>query len=1045
MKCNAIKPPAIAVLLLMATGSIGAEQMCGMGQGDNSLVVHYRFDSNPNQATSDLSGFGNDGKIVDGEYLPEVNGRRGVLRFNGKTAYIDCGNSESMQFAGDMTFEMWVRFNEPMNVGPRPGNWQLLYGEYPSDQFAFQMPYPHTLAIWYRNFEDGQATWLPVDPEFINQTWSHIAVVIEYPRCRFYKNGQLYHDAYMPLPGVRVHTNDEKYHQHIGGGPDGATYGAPIDLTEFRLYRRALSAEEVAAHAAGEELVPSPSVELAVEPNWYKDQLTLRMTVKGGKYKNKPARFWVRESEGGSIASSLEAEFSEVLPGGGRYVATTTVALSSLKKNASYEVTARIEDTELQAARALKLEKPAWVHSQAGISDEVLVPWTPVTTAQGLGKTVDVGVWGRNYHFDTSPFVGQIKVHDAPILSSSVTLNGQVDGKPIKWKGGRARLIEAGNAVASLDQKLSGGSVDLHVKSHVEYDGFITIECELKATRDTSLDELTFEIPLRSEFAQFCGGDYVLPKKPNVSMSAMYRGAVQEDLSFQFGPSVWLGTEAGGLCWQSESDEDWHYADKRKAIEILPRGETTYFRAHFVDVPTKLAEGETLHYKFALQATPIKPLYRDAWSMRIARSEPFGADLDLPNRTIQGEPAMRYLADRGVRYLFCNVNDDYPWPIPRHEKFSASLQKLNEAAHDAGLKTYFYMIQTRIPLMVSLFDGYVDQAMLRPMRQYMPGMGGYERPGPVTVEFGAGAQGVLDFCSKSAVIQDAYVHALAERLSTYEDDGIFLDGTCDTVPCHNTAHGCGYVAADGVIRPTYPVFAAREFMRRINQVVHQNKADSLVVLHSSFLFNVSAMAYSDVIQNGQEFTYGNQWLDHVASVLTLDRFRTQFTGLPLGLASEVLPYRLGPPTKVAATSLLHDISPWLRSNWLDPSDPNSDSYGVIVPSIWKLREEFDIAHAEKLFYFENEEYVSVSSQKCYATLFKHPEHGVLAIVSNLSTQAQEVAVQFNLDKLGLAGLQMQVTNPLAGESVSMTADGVLSIPLESEAWLYLWLRPKVVN
>ena len=41
-----------------------------------------------------------------------------------------------------------------------------------------------------------------------------------------------------------------------------------MDLDEFCLYRRALSTEEIAAHAAGREIDPPPTQELAVEPYW---------------------------------------------------------------------------------------------------------------------------------------------------------------------------------------------------------------------------------------------------------------------------------------------------------------------------------------------------------------------------------------------------------------------------------------------------------------------------------------------------------------------------------------------------------------------------------------------------------------------------------------------------------------------------------------------------------------------------------------------------------------------------------------------------------
>jgi len=52
-------------------------------------------------------------------------------------------------------------------------------------------------------------------------------------------------------------------------------------------------------------------------------------------------------------------------------------------------------------------------------------------------------------------------------------------------------------------------------------------------------------------------------------------------------------------------------------------------------------------------------------------------------------------------------------------------------------------------------------------------------------------------------------------------------------------------------------------------------------------------------------------------------------------------------------------------------------------------------------------------------------------MSNLRRDAQIATVQFNLNRLGLRGKKLDVFNPLTDESVTMTADGKLSVPLGS--------------
>jgi len=230
---------------LLAPGGYGEELA-----KDTSLVLHYAFDGETGETVKDLSVHGNDGKIVKAEYLEELDGRRGVLRFDGEESMLHCPNSDSLDFAfdRDMSFEMTVRLNAP----GKPG---MLFGDL--NNFAFHVGYWNVLTLSYSRLNTELSTHesmvAPVARRILGERWSHITVVVEYPRIRFYHNGELVRDAYMPIPGVQKRFRIAK---RIGGW-DGRC--APIDLDEFRLYRRALTAAEVRAHARGEQLPPPQS------------------------------------------------------------------------------------------------------------------------------------------------------------------------------------------------------------------------------------------------------------------------------------------------------------------------------------------------------------------------------------------------------------------------------------------------------------------------------------------------------------------------------------------------------------------------------------------------------------------------------------------------------------------------------------------------------------------------------------------------------------------------------------------------------------------
>jgi len=295
-------------------------------------------------------------------------------------------------------------------------------------------------------------------------------------------------------------------------------------------------------------------------------------------------------------------------------------------------------------------------------------------------------------------------------------------------------------------------------------------------------------------------------------------------------------------------------------------------------------------------------------------------------------------------------------------------------------------------------------------------------------------------------LHDACLHSLGKRLDLLGDDGVYLDGSGQTPPCQNVSHGCGYMLEDGSIRPTYPVFAVHKFMQRIYRTVKKRNADNVIDLHCSFGYNPPASAYADVIWTGEQwFHLRGTGTSHMVSELKFDMFQTEFMGTATGTAAETLAYRLGPQMKVAAISLLHDVPVRGSTDGLDQQakgrSPDKADYTQILVKLWALRDQFGAKDAEKLSYWNNQSYVSLSPKDSYATLLKHPTNGVLAVISNLSRDAQTVNVTFNLENLGLKDQRLDAINALVNEPVNLSTDGRLSIPLGSEEWTYVWLKP----
>jgi len=997
-------------------------------------ALEYHFDSDPGSTVHDWGDGTHDGTIVHGAYLPNGAGKSGALRLDGKDSYIDCGELRSLRLQGDSTFEMWVRQN-----GPTQTPWGLVFGQIPIDSFHFSLAYGNTLVLFYRtNREEALLTLAP--RSLLGAEWAHIAMVVEYPRCRFYRDGKLVRDCYMAAPAIE---RADSGHFCIGGGPDGKGGHAPIDLAGFRVYRRALSAQEVAADAKNETIAFHPTAELAAEPDWYAETLGLRLSWKNETAPVEPAQFEVAPTGLGQAPRTLRAAWAESSPGSGRYVARVTLPIEGLEGQ-TLKARAWLGDDRTGAeiaSRNIVLKQPDWIKNGEGISNTVLKPWTALTAKSTQDGAVELQVWNRRYVFGSHLFPETISSGGHALLTGPIALRGQIDGKPATWDEAKVNLQESSDLRAEVASADEHGPVALRVETKVEYDGYAIFDCKLEARQDTELQGLDLDIPLQTKYAGLCYGSNVLPMRDGVLLTQHYSGAVRGDLAFHFSPNIFLGDEERGLCWQAESDEDWDESNREKAIEILPRGETTFFRAHWIGAPVHLHRGQTLHYRFALLATPIKPLVRDSWNLRVARSEPYGLDLSLPDRKTAGVPTLQHYVDLGIRRLFINGSDVWPWPMPQHESYAEPLHRLIDAIHAAGLKAHPYLIHQRFPIDVPEFDGYGAQIGVRPYKQYIPASGPPDRPGMISFAYGADSQGTMFFCPESPAAQDAWIHSLAQRLKEFGDNGVYLDGTVHIVPCDNAEHGCGY-EKNGQRHTTYPMFAIREFMRRIYTVVHEHDPDGVVDAHCSWGYNLSALAYSDIMWTGEQwYQYRGKGSPFIPDDLTLDKFRTEFTGRQIGVAADTLTYRLGLPMKVAAVALLHDISPRMSTTDIDSLSKKPDQYNSLLPKIWQMRDRFDAEHARKLYYWNNHDYVQVTPAACYATLLRHPKNGVLALVSNLSHSEQTVQVKLGLDALGWTGVPLEASEPLSSRTVAVDAAGRLSVVLPSLGWTYILIRP----
>ncbi|MHB0874764.1 MAG: glycoside hydrolase domain-containing protein [Anaerolineae bacterium] len=379
------------------------------------------------------------------------------------------------------------------------------------------------------------------------------------------------------------------------------------------------------------------------------------------------------------------------------------------------------------------------------------------------------------------------------------------------------------------------------------------------------------------------------------------------------------------------------------------------------------------------------------------------------------EPVLDRLAREGVKGVCFHEHwlDEQSYPCT--DKYAAEMHGLVRGCHKRDVQLLLYY-GFDLSALAPEFEDYHDECLVKP-----------HHGGRTYTCTPAPQQRTFTVCYNS-VWQDAIVAGIAHMMDEYGVDGVYLDGTEYPHACANLAHGCGYVRADGSVAQTYPILAVRSIMRRIYNVVKSRQPDGQVNVHNSTCMTIPTIAWATSLWDGEQFGHIEPG-PHALNVLPLDAFRTEFMGHQWGVPGEYLCYER-PFTYVQslAVTLPHDVP--VRP--IGPG-PNLDVAG----KLWRVFDAFGRKQAEWLPYWRNGEYVQVGTEGALASLYRHADNGVLAVIANLGRKPAVVEATFDLAALGLAGAG--ATDAISGESLALS-EGKLALSLPVLGWQLVWLR-----
>jgi hypothetical protein len=583
---------------------------------------------------------------------------------------------------------------------------------------------------------------------------------------------------------------------------------------------------------------------------------------------------------------------------------------------------------------------PVWWQSDAGVSEAVPPPWSPVAV-----DGPNVKVWGRNYNFSGSGLPQAIESDSTPLLAGPVRLVAAVDGQPVDLQGGTLRVDSQKAREVLLSSRSRLGSLQLEVSVSVEYDGFARFEATLSGSQPTNLDQLILEFPLRPECATYYAHDALGVRpltKANGDLlfdSGGHGGALPpQGLTLTFTPQVILSNGRVGLSFVTPSEQGWSVADRQKMIEVIRRDGGVVLRVHFVDRRVRLQQ--PLRLSWALTALPSRP--RPSWKRyETFNSAQWGSAAGFLSAALRkansdtDTPLDRAARD-GLKVVIMHQEwtemQGYPGTLRKDN--AAKLRRAVEEAHRRHLKVIAYLGQ-EVSQSFPEWERF-GAAMVR-----MPLLGGRGRTDPTAQAFRP--------CANS-VYADFLVYKTRELIRQFDLDGIFLDGHPAISPCLNTDHAHGYRTDSGEWRATFDVYDVRRMHQRLYALFHgAEKSDGVLCLHSGWGWT-PAFSFGDYRLAGEYEVYHHKMHPDLSlmEILPPDYFRAVYdpavNGLPMAWMSK--PEKGGLTyAQDRAVSLLHGVMQ--RARW--PDDPAArdrqeakEGGGLDTAwKIWRIFGQFD--------------------------------------------------------------------------------------------------------
>lgn len=590
-----------------------------------------------------------------------------------------------------------------------------------------------------------------------------------------------------------------------------------------------------------------------------------------------------------------------------------------------------------------RMSRLRWLDSKIASDDEVIAPYTPLTTkgrnVSCLGRSVRIGEDGLPAQITSffSPDVTGIRGVGRELLASPIALAAvQKGGAVLKWSGDGFRFVSQAPGAVVWEARNQAGAFTLSCRGRMEFDGFIEFKVKLAADAAVEVEDIRLEIPLAAEASIYMMGlGFKGGFRPRQFKWAWDQKKNQD--------ALWIGDVNAGVQvnWRDENysrplntnfylskplnlPPSWWNEGKGGCTINEEGGDTVLLVAS--SGPCRIKAGEVLHFNFNLLLTPFKPI--DPKSHFATRF--FHAFKPINEVALTGANTVNVHHANEI-----NPYINYPFLRP------AEMKKYIDEAHARGIKVKIY--NTIRELSNHCAELFALRSLGDEIFSKGPG-GGFSWLQEHLASDYIAAWFVPEF-KDAAIINSGmsrwhnyYLEGLNWLVKNIGIDGLYIDD----------------LAFD------------RTTMKRLRKILDRGRQGALIDLHSANQFNPRDGFASSANLYLEHFPFLNRlWFGEYFDYNSApDYWLVEISGIPFGLMGEML-QDSGNPWRGMIYGMTNRL-PWSGQN---------------PARIWKIWDEFRIGEAQMIGYWSADCPVKTDNPNVLATVYVRKEKALIALAS----------------------------------------------------------------